>query len=1071
MFDKKRKEYKIPNQSLPCPSLKDFGKETCYYREDNAIFLKGVGNKKGNANIIFLTSTVLEEDADNSDSDPVMNKSPSMQMFRRICLNEGINLDNEYTTALCKYPIPRSYKLKPKPTDIKYCSALLEEEIEQVKPSIIVCLGKEPASYILGLNAALSEIEESWIFSKKYNTMVYIIEDAQKSFYKPEYQDKMIKDIRTLSKYYFSLCNGKSYFNSIPQNYRLIDKINDLKSWIGEMLIGAYKVFAVDCEWGGMNYYDGTLRSIQFCWSPGNAVFIHFHDENLEWQFDAPPEKVHELLRSFFNQHDIKFVGHNIAADYQWMYSKIGIDIFDNKCILDTMFGMQTVDEYSDLKLEKLAAKYTDLGRYDIDLLLWKKKNKGILFNEEEGYGKIPTSILFPYGCKDVDTTFRLYPIVKQMLIEDNTYDYYVNIKNPFVTEGFAEMSYIGIPFDMEYANKVRISYIACKLIMQKLFRKLIKDEAKSILFSTLQENLLEDKKQDIVKHFTDLITIIKDCKTGVKLLKAICGKQFINVYPAYEHFMNIDSFNPASADQKANWLFNVKKYVPVKTTKTTAGSAMDWERVLLLPEKEQKQYKPSVDKDTLKIYADRGDEICYHLLQMNAVDTITKTFLKGDEGGIQKFVASDNKVHTNYVLTESSRPRSFKPNILNIPRYITDEIKAAFVKANKELNIIENKETHEYDTSNYNIELFDSIVADIRDEYDIEENISITDFIPTSIRSCFGGVKDWYFADADLKTAEIFAIAYLSNDTGLINALTTPDHQFAFKKLPDGSKKTVRICYDDSIVELTEDAKDPTLLTDPNDPDLLRDEQGNLLHPNQDLHWNAVETKYFLNTPREKLDKNKTRDSAGKVSNFSIPYGTSPAQLERKIWVVTGTPPEKGTGEKLIKAYMKTKPGVEKFLASCREKVKNPGYFQSLSGYKRHFIVPDENSGMPQYLVKKSVSSAERESCNIPLQNLVADTLAIAVVNINRELRKLKMQSRVIIPLYDACYVYGPYYEIDKSHEIIKKCFSTDIIWKTPGGDLRFKTDHETTKRWGTKMTEDEEKELDNLKATIAKA
>lgn len=1061
------KDFVLPNKELPCPTLKDFQNRSFFYRSDEALFLRGVGNPK-TANVMFVASCPLSEDADEeySYSDPALLKAESTAYFKRLCLRKGIDLDKEYFTTLAKYPLPRKLKLKPTAEDIKYCQSLLEEEIALVKPKIIVCLGKEAATYFLGINTRLAQIEEAWIDSPKYNAKLYIIEDCQKSFFKPEYQDKMEQDIYVLSKHYEYLCKNQSYLNKIPQNYKLIETKSDLLNWIQQMIKENIKLFAVDCEWGGMNFVDGTLRSIQFCWAPGQAVFLHFHNEKLQWNFDASKDEIYGIIAAFFNDKSIKFLGHNIAADYQWMSKHIGIDIHEDRCWIDTMFGLQTVNEYADLKLEKLAAKYTDLGRYDIDLLLWKKENKGITFNEDEGYGSIPIEILFPYGCKDVDTTFRMASIVEDMLKQDNTWDYYRNIKNPFVTDEFAEMSMFGAPFNMDIANKIRLSYLVCKQLMKDAFKKMMKQEAKSLLMKAALQQLGTDveKTKNFIEVVYPKLLSTQDYEEAVKLLKPVFRTKIKDILPALKHYLNIDNFNYLSAQHKQEWLFNVKKYTPIKSTKAATGNAVDWDKIV--KKGLEKEYTPAVDKDTLRIYAMAGDNLCAHILQMSAVETITKTFLKGEDGGLQKFIASDGRLHTNYVLTESSRPRTFKPNILNIPRYVTDYIKHAFKKAYTLLGIKESKDG--LDFSNANLDTFNNLVNEFKKINDIKQTISIEEFKPYGIRECFRVPDGKWLIDADYATAEVFAIAYLANDKKLISTLTQPDPQFAIKKMPDGTEKSVRIAYIDDIVEFSDKAKDPSLLHDPNDPTLLRDENGNLKHPKQDVHWMAVENKFLMDTPREKLDKNKTRDAAGKISNFSIPYGTSAELLERQVELASGEKPEKGTGQRMIDSYMLTKPDVAKFLEKCKQTVFNPGYYQAPSGYKRHYIIPDENSGLTEQQRSKIIGSVQRQACNIPLQNLVADSLARSIVSMHRYCRKHKLATRIFMPLYDCNYCEVPPNEIKLIEKLIVKCMSTDNYWDLPGGRLAFTAEPEIGKACGTKLTKDEEEELNEIKSEL---
>jgi uracil-DNA glycosylase family 4 len=1088
---------KLPDFTLPPPKLSDFAGFDSYTRYktddnpnyDNITFLNGIGNNK-DPDILFITSCPYIEDIDESTSEPRLLKSPVGVLFERLCLINGIDLQNQYFTTICKYAVPKKQKLKPTAKDIAYCSALLEEEISNLKPKIVVCIGKEATVYALGLNIRLSKLEECWCRSEKFDAPLFIISSISDAYFKPEYYDKLSAELNIVNDMRLAIINGLSILK-VEQKYKKIETFKDLDDWLNKMSDLKRQVFAVDCEWRGQNFIDGNLRSIQFCDSPGNAVFIHLFNEDNQWVFDVPYEVVKFRLQQFFNQPFIRYYGHNFCADAVWMMNHLGIEAY-GRCILDTQYAFQTFNEYEDLALKKLAAKYTDMGRYDIDLILWsaskvkksKKTNdnkvinnlnkllvnleeddsskKKIEGNDDEGYGSVPTDILYPYGCRDVDATFRLAQLAFQNLAKDNTLSYYINIKNPFVTDGFTSMMEAGIPFDRTYANKARISYLACSLILQNKFKDLLVEDALqmyndncNLLDITDNEliNCISDKALNKTESFEDLVKFVK---SKLKTKEKIFG-----ILPYVQHLYNIDIFNPNSPDQKRHYLFNLKKYEPIKTTKTDSGNPLDWSRVKVLPEKEQKEYTAAVDKDTLNVYATHGDPICAHLLEMSAIGTILKTFLKGDEGGIQKFICKDSKVHCNLALTESSRPRSFKPNILNLPRYVTDRIKSAYRKTYEFFNI--KQENGEIDYSNYNKESFETIVQKLREDFNIEETITIEDLLPVGLRSCFRAPDNYYFVDADLATAEVFALGFLANDRNLINALTLPDPQFAIKKMPDGSKKPFRIAYIDDVVTLSEDAKDPSLLHDPNDPEFLRDENGNLLHPKRDLHWEATENMHFLNTPREKLDKNSTRDAAGKASNFQIPYQASGKLLERLIENATGKKPEEGTGDKLIEAYKLQKPQAWEWLETRKQEIFDPGYYTGPSGYKRHWKLPSDDVWMPSKLKEKIISGIQRQASNIGLQSLVADTLQRALL-INKFFRENNFKTRAVVPLYDALYLISPIDEIDLAKDALAHYLSKANFWNLPGGRLSFNIDVEITKAWGTKMTKQEEEEFDSL-------
>ena len=1070
----KRPDIVRPNLDLPPPTLQDFGISPFYRRAkteehpeyDDGLFLRGIGNT--NARIMFITACPEEEDIDCTTSEPRHLKSGQGVLFRRLCLANGIDLETCYFTSLCKYALPRNAKKKPSASDIAYCKAMLEEEIALVKPTIIVCVGKEPVTYILDLNIKLQSLEECCIYSTKYNAAVLVITNITLAYFKPEYQDKLELELGLLSKYDNAFAKGLS-IQKIKQEYRFIDSYEKLDSWIKEMDENNFRMFAVDCEWRGSNHVDGNLRSIQFCWKAGQAVYLHLFDENNQWCFpDANYDQVKTRMQVFFNRKDVKYVGHNFSADSVFMKNHLGLDVYDNKCIFDTMFAMQTANEYADLKLEKLAAQYTDMGRYDIDLLLWKHQNKGTKFEETDGYGAVPTSILWQYGCRDVDATFRLYSTVFKFLLDDNTLDYYLKIKHPFVTEGFSYMMDSGLPVSSDDAEQVRLSFLSCSFVLEEMFYDMLRKESIELLTKELLD------KAEKVKNVAELTAFINrlpnpdlaamalsDMMTDAsKMFKSL--KDYQELIPFLQHYYKCmtNTFNAGSAPDKINWLFKVKKYRPVKTTKNEDGLSTLWEKIEVLPPKEQARYQPAVDKATIKSYADAGDAICAHLLQLTAVRKVTESFLKGKDGGFSKYIASDGRLHPLYACTETGRPRSFKPNILNIPKEVSDSITKGFKKVEDYFGV-KTLEDGTKDYSRVDDVKFNKIKNLIKATKEVDSDITIEDLQPKPLRWIFKAPDGMAFVDADYVSAEVWAIAYLSNDQKLIKALTEPDPQFASLK-----GKRVRIKFDDDIVAFTDDVKKPELLHDPNDPELDRDENGNLKHPKRDIYWELVESKYYMNTPREILETRYNGNgravyrTSGKIANFLITYGGTAGFLQKQIELVTATKQEEGTGQKIIDAFQFTRPDCWEFKTYCESLPDTVGYYVSPSGYKRHFRVPAKN--VPRYIRDKVVAPLQRQACNVGMQSLVADSLARATYWLNTAFRNKGMQARAIIPLYDALYVLCPYKEIDTVRDMIKEFMSDKNYWDLPGGRLIFRLDFELTKRWASTPTKEELEEIE---------
>ena len=325
------------------------------------------------------------------------------------------------------------------------------------------------------------------------------------------------------------------------------------------------------------------------------------------------------------------------------------------------------------------------------------------------------------------------------------------------------------------------------------------------------------------------------------------------------------------------------------------------------------------------------------------------------------------------------------------------------------------------------------------------------------SLRSATQAPEGYCFIDMDLKTAEVVALAYLSGDQGMIDMLNEPDLQFAcLKENPD---KVVRIAYlREEIVP--RQAWDPAKLVSTDDPRLLRREDGSLVHPKRDMHWELSES--VAAKIREVLNKNTDRDGVGKVGNFSIPYQGSPSLLERMVEANTGVRPPEGTGQKMIDAYSGGKPVAWRFLKDMMDVAEDPGYYVALSGRIRHAMYSEiaDLEGLSEYTRKGILSPLQRQFCNFPMQNLVADTTAKALVNFVHARRQLGLSSRIAMLLYDAMMSICRLEELKATRELLKQCLE-GVKWTAHGVTFNFEVDIGVCFRWGCKMTKEEKEKV----------
>jgi hypothetical protein len=343
-----------------------------------------------------------------------------------------------------------------------------------------------------GLKIALKDCEGGWFRCVDFpDIMLYPAENPFQAIKKPEYVDKYDIDFKEV-KEQLDILNGHE-IPKLPQRYSVIANKEQLVDFVENTLKKEQpKVLSVDCEWAGDNHYRGKLRSLQICWKAGHAVYIKFCDEEIEYTFDISYEEAGEILGSYCDQPHVKYVGHLLAADFVWMKHVLGLEVY-KKASFDTMFAQQNVDEYADLKLEKMAMRYTDMHRYDIDLILWKKKNK---ITRDEGYGRIPDVIIIPYGCRDVDAVFRMVPILIGEMNRQSVQllRYFMTIRLPFVTDIFTNFTDVGLPISRSKMDELRD----------------VLSEARDKLFITFQDRVRKESTVLLLNKLIEVQTTIE---------------------------------------------------------------------------------------------------------------------------------------------------------------------------------------------------------------------------------------------------------------------------------------------------------------------------------------------------------------------------------------------------------------------------------------------------------------------------------------------------------------------------------------------------------------------------------
>jgi DNA polymerase-1 len=144
------------------------------------------------------------------------------------------------------------------------------------------------------------------------------------------------------------------------------------------------------------------------------------------------------------------------------------------------------------------------------------------------------------------------------------------------------------------------------------------------------------------------------------------------------------------------------------------------------------------------------------------------------------------------------------------------------------------------------------------------------------------------------------------------------------------------------------------------------------------------------------------------KAINFGIIYGISSFGLAAQLGIGS-----KEAGE-YIKKYFERFPGIRDYMDETREFCREHGYVLTLFGRKCHY--PDIRASNPSIR-----SFNERAAINARLQGSAADIIRRAMIRIEPELKKDKLNAQMLLQVHDELIFEVPVKEVEKTLPVIK--------------------------------------------------
>lgn len=172
-----------------------------------------------------------------------------------------------------------------------------------------------------------------------------------------------------------------------------------------------------------------------------------------------------------------------------------------------------------------------------------------------------------------------------------------------------------------------------------------------------------------------------------------------------------------------------------------------------------------------------------------------------------------------------------------------------------------------------------------------------------------------------------------------------------------------------------------------------------------KDIH--RITASQVFHIPFEEVTDLQRRNA--KAVNFGIVYGISSFGLSEDLSI------GRKEAAKYIEDYFKTYPGIKIFLDDTVKHAKEMGYVVTLFGRRRP--VPELSSS--NFMQR---SFGERVAMNAPIQGTAADIIKIAMVGVNRRLKKQKMKSRLVLQVHDELLIEAYKPELEQVKAILKE-------------------------------------------------
>lgn len=360
------------------------------------------------------------------------------QILNRALMDANLNRASIWVTnaVRCRPTNAKGYNRTPTPTELGHCRGWLDQEMDRVRPKIIVALGASAAWAALAPNVPAGGVLENQgkvFWSERYHCWVLIT-------FHPAYIARKLSEypwlVLDLMKADRILKSGELPTSSHAE-FVVVETLEQAFT-VRELLLALNKL-AFDWETNGLNPVQAKGFLASFCGDGKIGYLFPRYRAGFEacWTRSELRTLDQEVLVPLFTS-DIPKVGHHVGFDAQITKSTLGV--WPKAIVGDTMIKHHLLYNHMTERvrnLKRLSEVYTTFGRYDDPIDEWLIQNGYTKDGKPDGAFMylIPDTIMRPYAATDSVVTWIVDAELDAPLDEAGLRPIYDEERMPLVLE------------------------------------------------------------------------------------------------------------------------------------------------------------------------------------------------------------------------------------------------------------------------------------------------------------------------------------------------------------------------------------------------------------------------------------------------------------------------------------------------------------------------------------------------------------------------------------------------------------------------------------------------------------